>query len=337
MSALADIGSEAESARASLDEAMTLLTSASHEASDLAESAAGHGWAGVAQAMSSTQDTLQEAAAAVDDALQVTAANVTRLSEITGEMSSDEVAHLLTGIGDGFEAARTAATLAIASLDEPRATAQEAGARTVVERVDAVQERLTAGREILAAVATKIEAEQSAATAWGSAKAAGTSPAGRPPSPSRRRETGSETDGGLTDPSRPPDPNAVPEGEPETAPRAARDVQESLEYQNRTALALARAGYQVRRLPNTGHGVNLDFEVEGRIFDCYSPNRGTTADSVVTRVRKKSKLQASRFVINLDRSGLDAADVRARLVASRPSRVLEVLVVRNDTVSRVWP
>jgi hypothetical protein len=40
---------------------------------------------------------------------------------------------------------------------------------------------------------------------------------------------------GLTEPSRPPDSKAVPEGEPETAPRASGDVQESLEFQNRTA------------------------------------------------------------------------------------------------------
>jgi hypothetical protein len=132
-------------------------------------------------------------------------------------------------------------------------------------------------------------------------------------------------------------PRAVPEGEPEIAPRASADVQESLDYQERTALALARAGYRVRRLPNTGHGVNPDFEVEGQIFDCYTPNRGTTAESAVTRVRKKSKLQSSRFVINLDRGGLDSGEVRARLLASRPSRVREVLVVENDTVSRVWP
>jgi hypothetical protein len=142
---------------------------------------------------------------------------------------------------------------------------------------------------------------------------------------------------GLTEPSRPPDSKAVPEGEPETAPR--RPATSKSPWSSRTGrpLALARAGYRVRRLPNIGHGVNPDFEVEGRIFDCYSPNRGTTVDSVVTRVRKKSRLQASRFVINLDRGGLDAGEVRARLLSSRPSRVGEVLVVRNDTVSRVWP
>jgi hypothetical protein len=83
--------------------------------------------------------------------------------------------------------------------------------------------------------------------------------------------------------------------------------------------------------------VNPDFDVEGRIFDCYTPNRGTTADAAVTRIRKKSKLQASRFVVNLDRGGLEVDDLRGRLAASRPSRVLEVLVVRNDAVSRVWP
>ena len=141
----------------------------------------------------------------------------------------------------------------------------------------------------------------------------------------------------LTEPSRSPDPDAAPAGDPEAAPRASADVQESLKFQERTASALARAGYRVRRLPRTAHGVNPDFEIEGRIFDCYSPARGTTVDSVVTRVRKKSKRQASRFVVNLDRGGLDTGDLRARLLTSRPSRVQEVLVVENETVSRVWP
>jgi hypothetical protein len=221
-------------------------------------------------------------ATAVDDALKATAESITRLSEITGEMSSDEVARLLTTIGQGLESARTAAASAASSLDDPRMTAQQAGAQTLVETVDAAEGQLTTGREALEAVVARIEAEQAEAAAWGGMTRGGTGAAGQPSAPSGRG-TGSPTDEGLTEPSRPPDPTAVPEGEPETAPRASRDVQESLDYQNRTALALARAGYRVRRLPNTGQGVNPDFEVEGRIFDCYSPNRKTTAESVVTR------------------------------------------------------
>jgi hypothetical protein len=99
------------------------------------------------------------------------------------------------------------------------------------------------------------------------------------------------------------------------------------------ARVLARAGYRVRRLPQTEEGANPDYEVEGRIFEGYSPNKGTSVTAVVTRMRKKSKRQATRFVVNLDRGGLDAADVREHLIAARPSRLREVFVVKNDSVS----
>lgn len=258
------------------------------------------------------------------------------MSTIAEETSSADVAGQLATIAAGLTSARTAAVLAIASLEDPRATAQQADAHAVVARIEIAEEHLALGRERLGSAITGTESEWSEAAAWGRTRGAGSSPSGQPPF-AEPSGAGSLGDDGLTEPSRPADPSAMPEGLPESAPRASRDVHESLEYQNRTALALARAGFRVRRLPNTGEGVNPDFEVEGRIFDCYSPNQGTTADSVVTRIRKKSKLQASRFVVNLDRGGLEIDDVRARLAQARPSRIREVFVVRNDAVSRIWP
>jgi hypothetical protein len=114
--------------------AKTLVKQASDEASELAESAAGHGWAGVAQAMSSAQETLDEAAGVIDGAMTATSEGISQLSEITEEMSSDEVARRLTEIGQRFETARTAASQALESLGDARTSAEQADAETLAQQ-----------------------------------------------------------------------------------------------------------------------------------------------------------------------------------------------------------
>jgi hypothetical protein len=90
-------------------------------------------------------------------------------------------------------------------------------------------------------------------------------------------------------------------------------------------------------LPKREGGPSPDFEIEGRTFDCHTPDQQTPADSVRRSLSRKSKEQASRFILNLDRSGLDATEIRRRMLAMPSRSVREVLVVRNDTVSRLWP
>src|SRR3712207_2079706 len=98
MSVLDDLRSNAEGGYESLDAAKTLVMQASDEADDLEQSAAAHGWAGVAQAMSSAKETLESVVSVIDDALTATTEGITQLSEINQEMSSDEVAARLAGI-----------------------------------------------------------------------------------------------------------------------------------------------------------------------------------------------------------------------------------------------
>jgi hypothetical protein len=170
MSALDDIGSNAAAAHGSLDEAQTLVKHASEEASELAQSAAGHGWAGIAQVMSSAQETLEEAAGVIDNAMTATSEGLTHLSEITAEMSSDEVAGRLNEIGQRFEKARSAASQAIESLGDAQSSAKQANAERLAQLVDGAWESLTTGRESLASAVTSTESEQSEATAWGTGR-----------------------------------------------------------------------------------------------------------------------------------------------------------------------
>jgi hypothetical protein len=167
MSVLDDIRSNAEAAHESLDAARTLVKQASDEASELEQSAAGHGWAGVAQAMSSAQETLEEAAGTIDNAITATSEGISQLSEITEEMSSDEVSARLAELRQRFETAQTAASQAIESLEDARASAEQADAATLAQLVDSAEENLTTGRETLASAVTDTESEQSEAITWG--------------------------------------------------------------------------------------------------------------------------------------------------------------------------
>ena len=167
MSVLDDIRSNAEAAHGSFDEAKTLVKQASDEASELEQSAADHGWAGLAQAMTSAQETLEEAARVIEGAMTATSEGMSRLSEITEEMSSDEVASRLAAIGQRFETARSAASQAVESLEEARTSAEQADAETLAQLVDSAEESLTTGRETLASAVSDTESEQSEATNWG--------------------------------------------------------------------------------------------------------------------------------------------------------------------------
>src|SRR6185312_7802526 len=115
--------------------AMTLVSQASDEAGDLARSAAEHGWTGLAEAMSSVGEALQDAVEGVAGARDATTESLARLSTIATEMSSEEVAARLASIVAGLASARTAATVATASLEDPRTVAQQADAHRVVERI----------------------------------------------------------------------------------------------------------------------------------------------------------------------------------------------------------
>jgi hypothetical protein len=276
--------------------------------------------------MSSASEALETVAAAVGDAADATREGLTALSGITDEQSSDQVAVRLGAARHRFTSAVLSGERANTALDDARSAAQESEAQVLSRLVDDVQTDLELGLTALTSAVEDLEAEESAAARWGAATTAG-----------RASTAGARGDDDLTRPSRAPDPHATPEGVAETAPRARADVQEALRYQNEAAFTLARAGYRVRRLPRSDTAPSPDFELEDRAFDCYTPRRDTSADAVRTKLRRKAGHQAARFVINLDRSRLDPAEIRLRLQANPPHGVREVLAVRNDTVLRIFP
>lgn len=167
MSVLDDIRSSAEGANETFDDALALTKQAMDEASDLEQSAAGHGWSGVAEVMASAQEALETVTSAIEGAVEATTQGLARLSEITVEMSSDEIAGRLAAVKIQFDAARHAASQATDALDEARTAAAHADAESLLRLVHGADERVETGRETLAAAVDLTESEQSEATAWG--------------------------------------------------------------------------------------------------------------------------------------------------------------------------
>lgn len=334
MTRLDDITSSAHAAHTSLNEVTSRARRAVDQADGLQERAAAHGWDGLAEAMSSASEALAAVAVTTGDAVEATREGAAKLAEITDEPSSDEVAARLKTADHLFTTAASLGKRASSLLDDAVTAAEQSDARVLSEHVADIQAGIDAGLAALASAVKNLESERADAAGWGGG---GGATADRSPGGPGRPSAGTSADDDLTLPSRPPDPRATPEGVAETAPRARADIQEALRYQNEAAVTLARAGFRVRRLPRSDTESSPDFEIEGRVFDCYTPRHDTPADAVRTKLRQKARRQAARFVVNLDRSGLDPAQIRRRLQSKPPHGVREVLAVRNGTVIRIWP
>ena len=110
-------------------------------------------------------------------------------------------------------------------------------------------------------------------------------------------------------------PGGVPDGPTtRTYPSDEQTTLRAKHLENSGAVALAGHGYRVQQNPphddvararqatgDTGSPISRpDYLVEGRVFDCYSPEAGTTTRSIWSAARKKArKDQTQRVVLNL--------------------------------------
>jgi chemotaxis protein histidine kinase CheA len=244
----------------------------------------------------------------------------------------------------------------VADLAECLGRLEEAGA-SLAQAKTSCEELLDACRELeieqtAALIEVLIEAVQALAEAMDQAKSSAAEIIVQVEALGQRSGTGSGSSGigpqpgdqaggqpKLTTPSRPVDPAAMPEGEPEEVHSRDRPIkQESIRQQNQAAKVLAEQGYQIEQLPRVHDRKSPDFLIEGRIFDCYSPRSDTGLDGIRSKLRQKvQKKQADRFVVNLDQSQFSEADLRQHLSRTAPGGLREVLVVKDGIVSRVWP
>ncbi|HRI50558.1 MAG TPA: hypothetical protein PLW65_10285 [Pseudomonadota bacterium] len=134
-------------------------------------------------------------------------------------------------------------------------------------------------------------------------------------------------------PSRPPDPNAVPRGSAEFQKGADAEQTRALQLQDEAAHSLARNGYDVlRKPPGKANGRNPDYQIEGRYFDCYSPNNSKPRN-IWTGVRTKVKdEQVDRVVINLDNSSVDISALRKQFETWPIENLREVIFLKNGNI-----
>lgn len=156
-----------------------------------------------------------------------------------------------------------------------------------------------------------------------------------------------------TRPSLAPDARRRPKGTPERPPRSLmREDIGDVELQNAAAVVLARAGYdteyrhnkpitaaEVKRNPRLQEGRQPDYIIEGQVFDCVAPRATTSARNIATRIaeEKIAAGQATRFILNLDRSRITLEDLRDQLAQYSIDGLDEIIIVRGDNIVSLFP
>lgn len=127
----------------------------------------------------------------------------------------------------------------------------------------------------------------------------------------------------------------------------------ALGRQNDVAALLASNGYQTLQRPSDAqvararqehgdHGdplKNPDYLLEGRVFDCYSPNPATSVRNVWSQVRKKGRSgQTERVVVDLKEWNGDMSAMRKQFEDWTLPRIKEVkLITPDDQIIQIVP
>ena len=128
-------------------------------------------------------------------------------------------------------------------------------------------------------------------------------------------------------------PGGRPMGEPKAVPRNARaDMKRGFARENEAGETLANSGYRVEYLPESKiEGKrNPDLLVEGRVFDVYSPDAGTSSRSIISHMAAKvGDRQTERVVLNLADNPVSRHELRAAFDAMNTG-IKEVIVIGPD-------
>ncbi|MDM5279685.1 WXG100 family type VII secretion target [Paenibacillus silvae] len=120
--------------------------------------------------------------------------------------------------------------------------------------------------------------------------------------------------------------------------------------QNESANLLADQGYDIEMLDEVvggnGYGIkkgkNPDFIIEGRVFDCYSPDSDTPIDSICAKIKYKTKSQAQRIVLNLDDYPSEKIDELLETVLRQTNsqanlkHLDELVVIKDGEINKVF-
>lgn len=141
-----------------------------------------------------------------------------------------------------------------------------------------------------------------------------------------------------TKPSGQPDPNAKPGGTPTDTSSGSLEKREGLRIENESAVLLAKAGYKIDQ--NTGEkGKNgtsdPDYNMEGKLWDCYAPMSGKR-DQVRSELRDKVKKQSGSIVINMERSPMTLDEMKALLPHVRGLEEAKI-ITKDGTIIDAFP
>ena len=147
--------------------------------------------------------------------------------------------------------------------------------------------------------------------------------------------------GSITLPSGSYDENALPTGTFEKI-RKKNDytTARSLYRENEAAIILAINGYDIELKPKlTTTSKDPDYRIEGKIFDCYSPEPYTGVRSIQSTINGKvnDDKQTDRIVLNLNNWQGSIEDVKEELQDYPVDNLKEVLVVQDGRVFSIYP
>ena len=101
----------------------------------------------------------------------------------------------------------------------------------------------------------------------------------------------------------------------------------------------ARHLFKVKQQPGTKpNGTNPDYEIEGRVFDCYAPS--TKNPRNIWDYIKKEKVdkgQADRVVLNLEDSAVDVKALQKQFAEWEIDGLKEIIIIRGGKATPFWP
>ncbi|MGK7923974.1 MAG: hypothetical protein AB4290_01750 [Spirulina sp.] len=131
---------------------------------------------------------------------------------------------------------------------------------------------------------------------------------------------------------------SVPRGTPtQIGDNEDEETKRSLKRENESAIALAKAGYNVEQNPDVIGRKQPDYKIESNIFDCYSPKTANAYNIVDAIASKINSGQAERIILNLGDSKVSLRKLRQQLIDLPISNLKEILIIKDGTITSFYP
>lgn len=130
--------------------------------------------------------------------------------------------------------------------------------------------------------------------------------------------------------------------------RAEEETDRGKVRENEAARLLPQAGYDVEQQPtittdDIKNNPSLkqvkdpDFRVEGRIFDCYSPDASRALNIQVRIADKITRGQTTRLILNLDDSTVSIDELRQVLTENPIRNLEEIIIIKDGQITPFFP